>query len=61
MILSVVCALKSELLGQQARRPGEGPLFDEKSRLHRAVRKRIRFCSKVRENVDAEEREDVCS
>lgn len=40
-----------------AGRPDEGPLFDEKGRLRRAVRKRVRFCAARSERLRMQRRD----
>ena len=42
---------------KEAGRPGEGPLFDEKSRLCRGLRKRVRFCAARSERMRMQRRE----
>ena len=42
---------------KEAGRLGKGPLFDEKSRLRRAVRKRVRFCAARSERMRMQRRE----
>ena len=37
--------------------PSEGPLFEEKSRLHRAVRRRVRFCAAKAERMRIQRRD----
>ena len=37
--------------------PSEGPLFEEKGRLHRAVRKRVRFCAARSERLRMQRRD----
>ena len=57
--LSHLCAQSraARAAWKEAGRPGEGPLFDEKCRLHRAVRKRLRFCAARSERVRVHRRE----
>ena len=62
MILLVVCALKAELLGQHERKPGgraRGHYLTK--RVDCVEEKGKGLCSKVRENANTEEREDVRS
>ena len=60
--LSCLCAQSraARAAWKEAGRPGEGPLFDEKSRLRRAVRKRVRFCAARSERMRMQRRERGC-
>ena len=61
LTLASLCAQSSQArrVWREAGSPGEGPLYVEKCRLHRAVRKRVRFCSAQAENRRIQKRDSM--
>ena len=59
MLLSWLCAQSraARAAWKEAGCPGEGPVFEEKCRLHRAVRKRVRFCAARSERLQMQRRD----
>ena len=59
--LSCLCSQSraARLAWQQAGCPGEGLLFEEKSRIRRAVRRRVRFCAARAEMMRIQRRDGM--
>ena len=61
--LTTVCSESRQVRNawKKAGTPAEGPIYDEKCRLRRAVRKRIRFCAAQAENrKSSKEEQPIC-
>ena len=61
--LTTVCSESRQVrkAWKKAGTPAEGPIYDEKCRLRRAVRKRIRFCAAQAENrKSSKEEQPIC-